>query len=111
MEKVYDQTLWFILPAGCLLSLFDGRQWLVFIDRNLQKYWAREVPYNLRNGSVLFFHPPGLTSHGANSTHFRVILIWNQLPSSMKRIKSVTEFKSTLKQQGNIDYSCVTRRK
>ena len=67
----------------------------------------REVPNNPRKIAVLFLHPASLTSHWKNSSHFRGTLIWNKPPSSITSSNLVVEFKTNLKQLGNIGCNCV----
>ena len=70
-----------------------------------------EVPHNLRKGAMLFLPPARSTTHGTNSAHFRGTLIWNHLPNSIKSSKSIIDFKTNIKQLGNIDCGCVICRK
>ena len=70
-----------------------------------------EVPYNLKKGTVLFLPPASSKTQTKNSIHFRDTLIYNQLPSSIKFSKPVTEFKANLNLLENIDCGCVISRK
>ena len=57
---------------------------------------------------MLFLPSARSAIRGKNSTHLRGILIWNQLPSSIKSSKSVIELlKTNLKQLGKVDCGCV----
>ena len=47
---------------------------------------------------MLYRPPVKSTIHGSNSTYFLGMLIWNQLPSSIKSIKSTAELKRNLEQ-------------
>ena len=71
----------------------------VTTNRRFMWHFFREkkVPYILRKGAVLFLPPARSTTHGVNSAHFRGILIYNQLPSSIKPSKSIIEFNTNLK--------------
>ena len=53
----------------------------------------KEIPYSLRNGSVLKIPPTRSTYYGTNSIHFRACLLWNKLPTSLKESQSLPEFK------------------
>ena len=55
---------------------------------------------------MLYFPPVNLTIHGSNSTCFLGMLIWNQLPSSIKSIKSTAELKRNLKQPELLTGAC-----
>ena len=44
--------------------------------------------------------------YGTNSVHFRESLIWNNLPRDIKSSKSLSEFKTKIKNFGNIDCGC-----
>ena len=39
--------------------------------------------------------------------HFRVCLVWNGLPQSIKHSESIYELKRKLKELGNLDCSCI----
>ena len=56
---------------------------------------------------MIFLPPARSTACGTNSAHFRGTLIWNELPSSIKRSKSNIEFKTNLKHIGNTNCGCV----
>ena len=68
--------------------------WLYF------KY--REVPYNLKQGPVLFIPPGRCTIYDTNSVDFRGSLIWNKLPNLVKSSRSISEF-NIIKKIRNID--------
>ena len=53
----------------------------------------KEIPYSLRNGSVLKIPPTRSTYYGTNSIHFRTCLLWNKLPKALKESQSLSEFK------------------
>ena len=52
-----------------------------------QFFRERESLYNTRKGAALFLPPTRSTTHRTNSAHFRDVLIWDQLPSSIKSSK------------------------
>ena len=45
----------------------------------------KEMPDNLRNGYALRLPSTNSTYYGINSVLFRVCLLWNQVPLSMKQ--------------------------
>ena len=63
--------------------------------------------YNLRKGPVLCLTSTHSTYYGTNSVHFRGSLIWNNLSMDIKSSKSLPEFKTKIKNFGNIDFRCV----
>ena len=63
----------------------------------------KEIPYSLRNGSVLKIPPTRSTYYGTNSIHFRACLLWNKLPKALKESQSLSEFKYKIKTIGKID--------
>ena len=63
--------------------------------------------YNLRKGPVLCLTSTHSTYYGTNSVHFRGSLIWNNLSMDIKSSKSLPEFKTKIKNFGNIDCGCV----
>ena len=98
MQKIHHKTLKVIYQSDAsyddLLQLSNGvslhQRHLRFLlteiykrtgNLNPQFMWSyfkyREVPYNLRRGSVLFILPARSTIYGTNSVHFCVSLIWN----------------------------------
>ena len=56
----------------------------------------KEIPYSLRNGSVLKIPPTRSSYYGTNSIHFRACLLWNKLPKALKESQSLSEFKYKL---------------
>ena len=60
---------------------------------NLNPQWSyckyRKVPYNLRQGPVLFIPPARSTIYGTNSVHFLRSVIWNRLHNLVKSSRSV----------------------
>ena len=70
---------------------------------NHQFMWSyfkyKEVPYNLRWGSVLFIPSARSTIYGSNSFEFMVLvhflgpLFWNKLPNLIKSSSLISEFK------------------
>ena len=67
---------------------------------------VKEIPYSLRNGSVLIIPSTRSTYYGTNSIHFRACLLWNKLPNTLKESQSLPEFKDKIKAIGKIDCSC-----
>ena len=67
------------------------------------------ISYNLRKGFILYLPSPHATYYGTNSVHFRGSLTWNNLPGDIKSSKSVSEFKTKVKNLRNIDCGCVIR--
>ena len=78
---------------------------------NLQFMWSyfkyRKVPYDLRQGPVLFIPPTRSTIYGTNSAHFLGPLTWNRLSNLVKSSRSISEFKNIIKKIGNIDCGCM----
>ena len=66
------------------------------------------ISYNLRKGPILYLLSTHSTYYGTNSVDFRRFLIWNNLPKDIKSSKSVSEFKTKIKNSENIDCVCVT---
>ena len=72
----------------------------------LKNYFSiKEIPYSLRNGSVLKIPSTRSTYYGTNSIHFRACLLWNKLPNTLKESQSLPEFKYKIKTIGKIDCS------
>ena len=69
----------------------------------------KNISYNLRKGPILYLPSTHSTYYGTNSVHFRGSLIWNNLPRDIKSSKSLSEFKTKIKNFGNIDCGCVIR--
>ena len=65
------------------------------------------ISYNLRKGPILYLPSTHSTYYSTNSVHFRGSLIWNNLPRDVKSSKSLSEFKTKIKNFGNIDCRCV----
>ena len=70
-------------------------------------YFSYNTSYNLRKGPILYLPSTHLTYYGTNSVHFGGSLIWNNLPRDIKSSKSLSEFKTKIKNFGNIDCRCV----
>ena len=43
---------------------------------------------------------------GLNSVHFRGSILWNNLPSLIKKSQTINEFKANLKNLGSIHWTC-----
>ena len=52
----------------------------------------KEIPYSLRNGSVLKIPPTRSTYCGTNSIHFRACLLWNKLTYLLHDLTNVRCF-------------------
>ena len=62
----------------------------------------KKLSYNLRKGPILNLSKTQSTFHGRNAIHFRGPLLWNSLPAKVKSSNSVFEFKTKIKNLGNI---------
>ena len=67
----------------------------------------KKLSYNLRKGPILNLPRTQSTYYGTNTIHFRGSLIWNNLPAKVKSSNSVFEFKTKIKNLGNIDCGCL----
>ena len=67
------------------------------------------ITYNLRKGHILYLPSMHLTYYSTNFVHLRESLIWNNLSGDIKSSKSVSEFKTKIKNFGNIDCEYVVR--
>ena len=67
----------------------------------------QKLSYNLRKGPILNLQRTQSTYHCASTIHFRGSLIWNNLPAKVKSSNSVFEFKTKIKNLGNIDCGCL----
>ena len=65
------------------------------------------ITCNIRKEPILYLPSTHSTYYITNSVHFRRSLIWNNLPSDIKSSISVSEFKTKIKNFGNIDCGCV----
>ena len=52
------------------------------------------IPYNFRKESKVFLPPVKSFRLGLKSVHFRRIILWNNLPSSIKNSQTVNELKN-----------------
>ena len=103
--SLHQRHLWFLLTeihktTNTLNPLF---MWSYF------KY--REVPYNLRQGPVLFIPPAKSTIYGTNSVHFLASLSWKKLPNLVKSKRSISEVKNVINKIGNTDCGCMICRR
>ena len=64
------------------------------------------ITYNLSKGSILYLLSTHSTYYGTNSVHFQGCVIWNNLPRDIKSSKSVLEFKTKIKNFGNMIAMC-----
>ena len=69
-------------------------------------YTIKPIPYDLRTGEKL--HSPAIntTRFGLNSLIFRRILLWNNIPTSIKISQGLADFKNNLKHFGKIYCTC-----
>ena len=65
------------------------------------------ISYNLRKGPILYLPRTRSTYYGTNSVCFRGSPILNNLHRDNKSSKSVSEFKTKIKNFRNIDCGCV----
>ena len=71
----------------------------------------KSIPYNLRNGNICILPLARASHYGINSVQFRGRLLWNNLPTSVKEIVSVKEFKQKLDHVLKIHGSCIACRR
>ena len=72
----------------------------------MKNYFSiKEIPYSLRNDSVLKIPSTRSTYYGTNPIHFRACLLCNKLPNTLKESQSLPEFKYKIKTIGKIDCS------
>ena len=64
---------------------------------------SKKLSCKLRKGPILKLPRTQSTYYGINAIHFRVSLIWNNLPPEVKSSNSVFEFKTKIKNLRNID--------
>ena len=67
----------------------------------------KSITYIIRKGHFLRLPTTKSTSYGTNSVLFKACLLWNSLPQSIKYSESIVELKTTMKDLGNIDCSCI----
>ena len=67
----------------------------------------KKLSHNLRKRAILNLPRTQSTYHGTNAICFRGPRIWNNLPAKVKSSNSVFEFKTKIKNQGNIDCGCL----
>ena len=70
----------------------------------------KKLSWNIREGATLTLPGNQPTYYGTNAIHFRSSLIWNNLPAKIKSSNSVFEFKTKIKNLGNIDCGCLIYR-
>ena len=129
MQKIHHKTLKVIYQSNKtyeeLLELSETvsiheRHLRFLVYWSLQKYFLfkpqlyvlffthKEIPFNLIP-QVLSLPSARSTYYGTNSVHFRVSLIWNNLPSYIKSSRSVCEFINNMKNFRNIDCGSLIR--
>ena len=78
---------------------------------NLEFMWTcftyNNISYNLRKGPILYLRSTHSRYCSTNSAHLRGSLTWNNLTRDIKSSKSLPEFKTKIKNFGNIDSRCV----
>ena len=70
----------------------------------------KKLSYNLKEGPALNLPRTQSTYCVTNTIHFRGSLVWNNLLAKVKSSNSVFEFKTKIKNLGNIDYGCLNCR-
>ena len=85
-----------------------------FMHLNLEFMWSNfnenSILYQLRKGTKVFLLSFKSFRLGLISVHFRGSILWNNLPSSIKNSQIINEFKTKLKNLGNIHCTCGLRR-
>ena len=67
----------------------------------------KKLSYNLRKVPIPILPRTQSTYYSTNVVHFQVSLVWNNLPAKVKSSNSVFEFKTKVKNPGNIDCGCL----
>ena len=67
----------------------------------------KKLPYNFIKGPILNLPRTQSTYFGTNAVHFRGSFVWNNLKVKVKSSNSVFEFKTKIKNLGNIDCGCL----
>ena len=67
----------------------------------------KKLSCNLRKWPILNLPRTQSTCHGTNAIHFRGSLILNNLPAKVKSSNSVFQFKTKIKNLGNVDCGCL----
>ena len=70
----------------------------------------KKLPYILRKGPFLNLPRTQSTYYSTNAVHIRGSLVWNNLPTKVKSINSVFNFKPKIKNLRNIYCGCLIRR-
>ena len=65
-----------------------------------------KLSYYLRKEPILNAPRTQSTYCGTNAVQFRDSLVWNNLPTEVKSSNSVFDFKTKVKNPGNIDCGC-----
>ena len=99
--SIYQRHLRFLVTQICKgISQINPEFMLLFFKQ-------KKLSYNLRKGLILSLPRTQSTYYGTNAIHFRKSLIWNNLPAKVKSSNSVFEFKTKIKNLGNIDCGCL----
>ena len=67
----------------------------------------KELPYNLRKGSILNLRRTNAPYYGTNAVHFKGTLIWNNLPAVVKSSQSLCKFNRKIENHRNIGCECL----
>ena len=67
----------------------------------------KKLSYNLRKGPILNLPRTQSTYYGTNAIYFRGSVIWNNFLVKVKSSNSVFEFKTKIKNLGNINCGCL----
>ena len=63
----------------------------------------RKISYNLKKGPIPNVPKTRSTYYSINVVHFRGFLVWNNLPAEIKSRNSIFEFKTKVRNMGNIE--------
>ena len=80
---------------------------LALIEVDCTYFTNRELPYNLRKGSILHLPRINSTYNDTNTVHSRGSLVWNNLPAVIKSTQWLGEFKRKIKNHGNTGCGCL----
>ena len=67
----------------------------------------KKLSCSFRKGPILNLQITQPTYYDTNVIHYRGSLVWNNLPAKVKSSNSVFEFKTKIKNLGNIDCECL----
>ena len=99
--SIYQRHLRLLVTQICKgISQINPEFMLLFFKQ-------KKLSYNLRKGPILSLPRTQSTYYDTNAIHFKSSLIWNNLPAKVKSSNSVFEFKTKIKNLGNIDCGCL----